>query len=215
MPRELADLPYARYLEPFHGELEPEGDYDCAHLSGIDVSDADVRHATFTESAFTDFAMNRGSMRHTRFRDVWCRDVRWIGTELADTAWQDAELIAGALAGVDAGGAVLRRMRFEGCKLDSINLRSATLRDVTFVDCVLRDIDLAGANLTNVTFPGSRLDGLLLNKARLTKVDLRGALGIGIADGLEALRGATVTPLQLLDLAPAFARATGIIVADA
>ncbi|WP_405182234.1 pentapeptide repeat-containing protein [Nocardia sp. NBC_01377] len=214
MPRDLADLPWARRLEPLEDDLRAEGDYDRTHLTGVDIADADIGNARFVESALTDFAMNRGSMRHTRFHDVWLRDVRWVGTELADTVWQDAEIVTGALVGVDAGGAVLRRVRFEGCKLESVNLRSATLREVAFVDCVLRDTDFGGARLTEVTFDGTRLDGVLLNNARLTQVDLRGAVGIDIADGIDALRGATITTLQLMDLAPAFARATGIIVSD-
>ncbi|MBH0780836.1 pentapeptide repeat-containing protein [Nocardia bovistercoris] len=214
MPGDLADLPYARFLEPLDGPPEPEGDYDCAHLHALELTDPDIGNARFGESAFTSVTLHGGTLRHSRFRDVWLRDVRWIGTEIADTTWQDVEFVAGALSGVDAGGAVLRRVRFEGCKLDSINLRSAKLHDVVFTDCVLRDVDFAGSHLRTVSFPGSRLEGLLLDKATLTSVDLRGATALDIADGLTALRGATVTPLQLIDLAPAFARATGIVVAE-
>ncbi|WP_227999993.1 pentapeptide repeat-containing protein [Nocardia australiensis] len=214
MPRELEDLPYARYLKAVEGPLEPEGDYECVRLSDADIDDVDLGHARFSESAFTSVAFNRGSMRYSRFSDVWVRNVRWVGTELADTSWQDAELIDGVLAGVDLGGSHLRRVRFEGCKFDSVNFRRAKLRDVSFVDCVLRHPDFGDAELTNVTFPGTMLQGLLLSRARLKKFDLRDAVGVGIADGIDALRGATISHSQLLDLAPDFARAIGIVVVD-
>lgn len=183
-------------------------------LDGGRFDDLDVPNARFSESAFTSMVINRGSMRYTRFTDVWLRHVRWVGTELADTVWMDGELVAGALSGVDFAGANLRRVRFEGCKFDSVNFRSARLREVSFIDCVLRDCDFGDAELTKVTVPGSMLGGLSLNKARLSKVDLRGAAGLDITDGLDALRGATISGMQLIDLAPAFARAIGVTVAD-
>ncbi|MGN2639152.1 pentapeptide repeat-containing protein [Nocardia takedensis] len=214
MPADLDALPYARFLRPLSEEPESEGDYDCVHIDGVRWADPRVEHARFTESAFTDVTMTGGSLRHTRFADVWVRDTRWIGTDLADGSWQDAELIAAALSGVDAGGAVLRRVRFEGCKLDSVNLRRAKLREVSFIDCVLRDTDFGGATLSTVSFPGTRLEGLLVDNARLSAVDLREAAAIDIASGIPALRGARITPLQLMDLAPALAREAGILVGD-
>ncbi|MFQ6395398.1 pentapeptide repeat-containing protein [Nocardia sp. KC 131] len=214
MPRELAELSYASYLKPLEGGLEQEGDYDCVQVSGADIDDVEAGHARFSETVFTSMSITRGSMRYSRFSDVWMRHVRWVGTELADTSWQDAELVEGAMSGVDAGGSNLRRVRFEGCKFDSVNFRRAKFRDVSFVDCVLRHTDFGDAELTNVTFPGTVVQGLLLNSARLKKFDLRDAVSISIADGLDALRGATISSRQLLDLAPDFARAIGINVVD-
>ncbi|QIS04473.1 pentapeptide repeat-containing protein [Nocardia brasiliensis] len=214
MARELGELSYARYLTALAGELEPEGDYDCVHVDGLELEDADVRHARFGESAFTSVAFHRGSMRHTRFADVWLRNVRWVGTELADTSWLDGELIAGALSGVDFAGARLRRVRFEGCKFDAVNFRTAQLREVSFVECVLRDCDFGDAALHTVTFPGSTLHSTVLRRATLTKVDLRGARALDITEGLDALRGATIDNGQLMELAPALAQHLGIIVRD-
>ncbi|MGK8488698.1 pentapeptide repeat-containing protein [Nocardia asiatica] len=212
MARELDDLPYARYLTDLDGDLETEGDYDCLRVDGGELDDLDLRHARFNESVFTSVEFSRGSLRFSRFTDVWLRHVRWVGTELADTGWLDGEVVSGAMSGVDFAGANLRRMRFEGCKFDSVNFRGAQLREVSFIDCVLRDCDFAEAALTEVTVPGSELLRLSLRKARLAKVDLRGATALDFTDGLDSLRGATITSLQLMDLAPAFARSVGITV---
>ncbi|MGW4092934.1 hypothetical protein [Nocardia sp. NPDC004750] len=48
----------------------------------------------------------------------------------------------------------------------------------------------------------------------LTALDLRGATALDVADGLDSLRGATISSPQLMDLAPAFARSIGITVRD-
>jgi uncharacterized protein YjbI with pentapeptide repeats len=85
---------------------------------------------------------------------------------------------------------------------------------VTFTDCVLRDTDFAEATLRRVSFSGTRLDGITLHGSKLLDVDLRGATTLDLTAGIDALKGATVSTPQLLDLAPAFARAAGITVRD-
>ncbi|MFP8902694.1 pentapeptide repeat-containing protein [Streptomyces atacamensis] len=215
-PRELADLPYAEYLQPFGGggRLERERTYDTVHFDGETFHDADAGGAGFVESAFTSVEFDGGRYRRTRFNDVWLHTVRWVGADLAETDWTDAEAVSGALAGVEAFEARMRRVTFFNCKFDSVNLRAARLRDVCFVDCLLRDVDFGEAALEGVAFPGSVLDGVRLEKARLARVDLRGAAGLGITAGHDSLRGAIVGAAQLLDLAPALARALGIEVRD-
>jgi uncharacterized protein YjbI with pentapeptide repeats len=212
VPTELAELPYARHLEPLPGELEREGAYDTLHADQREFREPDAGGARFTECAFTSVAFEGGRLRRARFDDVWCHTVRWVGADLAESAWMDAAVVSGMLAGVQAYGSTLRRVTFSHCKLDSVNWRSATLREVRFEDCLLRDVDLGEATLTDVSFAGSTLDGVRLRGARLSGVDLRGAAALGIADGLESLRGATIDHGQLLDLAPAFAQALGVTV---
>ncbi|GAA2431433.1 pentapeptide repeat-containing protein [Streptomyces macrosporus] len=213
-PRELADLPYAEYLEPFDGRLERERLHDTVHVEGVEFEDADAGLARFTECAFSSVGFVGGRYRRARFNDVWLHTVRWVGADLAETDWLDAEIVSGAFAGVEAFGARMRRVTFFNCKFDSVNVRAAALRDVSFVDCLLRDVDLGGATLTNVAFPGSTLDGVRLEKARMEKVDLRDVAGLRITAGHDALRGAVIGSAQLLDLAPALAHVLGIEVRD-
>lgn len=211
-PRGLDDLPYARYLEPFDGVPERELTYDTLRIDGRDFEDADCGGAGFTECAFTSVSFTGGRCRRARFDDVWFHTVRWVGTDLAETGWTDAEAVAGIFAGVEANGSVMRRVTFFNCKLDSVDLRAATLREVRFTDCLLRDADFSGASLSGVSFPGSVLEGARFDGARMREVDLRGAAALGIASGHGSLRGATVGGAQLLDLAPALARELGITV---
>ena len=75
----------------------------------------------------------------------------------------------------------------------------AVLQQARFDACRFEECDLAEA-----TFEG----------ATLKKVDLREAAELGIRSGLTSLRGATITPTQALDLAPAFAQALGLTVED-
>ncbi|EPH40146.1 hypothetical protein STRAU_6796 [Streptomyces aurantiacus JA 4570] len=155
-----------------------------------------------------------GRYRRARFDDVWTHQVRWVGTDLAETAWTDCESGAGLLAGVELFGAQLRRVTFHHCKFDSVNLRAAALRDVTFVDCLLRDVDFGGAGLTRVAFPGTTLDRVRFDNVKADRADLSEAASLSIASGLEAMRGVTISALQLLELAPALADIVGLEVRE-
>ncbi|WP_327147307.1 pentapeptide repeat-containing protein [Nocardia sp. NBC_01329] len=211
MPRELTDLPFANLLEPA-GEIDIEGEYDCLLFDNTVLSDPDARHTVFDQCAFRSAHLDGGSARGARFSEVWLHGVRITGTDLADAVWMDTEVVEGAWSGVEASGAELRRVEFHNCKLDSVNFRGANLTKVRFVDCVLRHVDFGGAKLNEVDFPGSEISALVVRDARLTKVDFRGAAALRVDEGVDALRGAIVTPGQLLDLAPAFAASVGLLV---
>ncbi|WP_036530475.1 pentapeptide repeat-containing protein [Nocardia sp. CNY236] len=214
MPRELDDLPYARFLEAFDGEVELEGDYDCARIRDLEFTELDARSSRFNESALSDLAFTGGTLSYTRFASVWLRRVTMTGTSLSDTSWMDAEIIDSAWAGVELAGAGLRRVTFHDCKFDAVNFRGAALREVTFHDCVLREADFGGARLRSVAFPGSRIDRLAVHRTTMTEVDFRQAATFTVAEGIEALRGAIINRVQLMELAPALAAAVGLQVPD-
>ncbi len=210
---ELADLPFADALEPHRGGLTLGGTHDCAHFDGITFDAPDAADSRFLECAFTRASFQGGMLRRSRFSDVWLRDVRLTGTDLAETSWTDSVIVASAAAGVEAFGAQLRRVTFQGCKLDSVNFRDAVLTEVTFDDCLLREVDFSGATLTDTAFPRSRLAGTTFARMTLDRVDLRDA-ELGITTDTVSLRGAIITTAQLGALARLLADSMGIIVAD-
>ncbi|MFF8960957.1 pentapeptide repeat-containing protein [Streptomyces sp. NPDC014894] len=213
-PRDLSRLPYAHRLEPFTGEIEREGSHEWLRFDGGELAEADGGGSDFTQCAFSGVTFTGGRYRRARFDEVWLHSVRVVGADLADSSWLDGEWAESVLAGAELSGAQLRRVVFHHCKFDSVNARTARFREVSFVGCLLRDVDFGGAALTDVDFPGSTLDRVRLDRATLTGVDLRGAAGLGIASGIEALRGATVSTPQILDLAPALAGVIGLTVRD-
>jgi uncharacterized protein YjbI with pentapeptide repeats len=214
VPQELGDLPYAQYLEPYDGELTPEGDYTELHFADAEFEDFDAGNSRMVESACTGVTFTNGAFRRARFKDVWFSRARWVGTSLAETDWLDVTVLNSFLAGVEAYGAKLRRVTFQECKINTLNLRGATIQDVVFDRCEVAEVDLGAATLTNVTFPGSTIRQLRVAEATLTKVDFRGAAELDIAGGCESLRGAVITSTQLLALAPALAQTLGIVVND-
>jgi uncharacterized protein YjbI with pentapeptide repeats len=140
--------------------------------------------------------------------------VRGVGTQLAEATLRDVEVIDARLGGAQAHGAVLERVVLQGGKLDYLNLRGAKLKDVVFDACVLVEPDFGGASLERVAFVDCVVKDADLNKATLKDVDLRRAAELSVASGIGGLRGAAISPEQLIDLAPALAAELGMRVLD-
>ena len=212
-PETLAELPYAATLSPHAGPLAADTDYDGAHFDGLDLAGPRGASSRFMECAFTRVTVQDGRFRLARFNDVWLSGTRLTATELTETSWTDTILTGCVAAGVTADAAQLRRVTFRNCKLDGVNLRAASLIEVSFVDCLLRDVDFGSATLRRCAFPGTQFREADFSNASMEQVDLRGAeLGLNIPPG--ALRGATISPGQLAELAPVLAEHAGITVAD-
>ena len=212
--RELEDLPFAPFLEPWDGQLLADARYDTVHLDGAELEGPVATGARFIESALTSMTFDGGTFRLSRWSDVWMKAVRWIGTDLSGTDWMDVEINGSVFAGAAIYDAQLRRVVIHESKADSVNLRGARLQDVSFVDCKLSHVDFAGATLIDVSFPGSELHGAAFDNAHLKNVDFREAHELEITSGYEALKGATITTSQLVGLAPALADVLGIAVVD-
>ncbi|MDW4572098.1 pentapeptide repeat-containing protein [Microbacterium sp. M3] len=152
-----------------------------------------LRGARLVESVFANANVPVVSGARSTWRDVDVRDSRFGSVELYDAAW--------------------RGIRFTRCRLGYVNLRAAELLDVAFIDCTIDEIDLMDASARRVAFDATRIATLNATGARLADVDLRGA-ELGSAVGIDGLRGATISALQLQLMAPALAELAGLVVED-
>jgi uncharacterized protein YjbI with pentapeptide repeats len=160
-------------------------------LDGVSLSDADLRSARFIESRLT--RVNAPVLRAplSTWREVVIEHSRVGSGELFESSW--------------------RSVSIQHCKIGYLNLRAAELIDVEFIDCVIDELDLGGSRATRVAFTGTSIAALDVARATLTDFDLRG-VELRSVRGLESLRGATITELQLAELAPLLADHFGITV---
>lgn len=195
------------------GPVAPEGVYDELRFRGDDLLRAQATGARFLDCRLDGADVTEARFDATRWTECRLHRVSGVGTQLVDAALLDCEVTEPRFGAVAAYGSTWRRVTVRGGKVDYLNLRGATLREVRFVDCVLVEPDFASATLTDVTFDGCTLTGAQWSNATLAKVDLSGARLVAPL-GLTSLRGATISRLQLLELADAFADQLGIRVAD-
>ncbi|NSC22440.1 pentapeptide repeat-containing protein [Streptomyces albus subsp. chlorinus] len=198
-------------LRPFEGEgLEPDGDYDGVRFEGLDLSGTDGGGARLLEVGMYRCALDEARLGRLRVIDSVLEGVWGVGVDLVGAELRDVELRDARLGGIQMHGARLNRVLVRGGKIDFLNLRQSTLSDVTFEGCVLNEPDFGGATLQRVAFRDCVLRRAELNQVRLKDVDLRGATELDIAVGVERLAGATISPHQLMELAPAFAAQIGV-----
>lgn len=202
--RDLADAPV------------PAGDdgiVEAQRIRDVTVDDLVLDGVTFTECELASWRVERVSMLTTRLMDVsvhgWGVPVIAAGRLNA----RNLEIRESRLGAVDAHGASIRQALVAGSKLTWVNLRAVDLTDVRFEDCTFDEIDLSGATATRVAFHRCRASTLTLHNTRLVDVDLRG-LEMETINGLDSIRGATVSQAQLDELAPLLATHLGLAVLE-
>jgi uncharacterized protein YjbI with pentapeptide repeats len=193
--------------------LEARESYDGLRFVSADLGGRNLAAASFSECEFLDLSANGCDLRsakivdtrierldaailaapRSRFRDVVLQGSRIGSAEFYDASWQSVHI--------------------SNCKLGFVNLRGAELRDVLFTDCTIDELDLGGAAAHRVSFVDTTVTSLDVTRAKLEHVDLRGARLLTLT-GIEGLRGATVNPAQVSDLAAVFARHFGLTIED-
>lgn len=183
--------------------------HDGAAFTDIDVSgerllDRDLVECLISGARLDDAELRGSRMRETRWDHCEATTLGLSGTEL-----REVELVGCRFGALELYDTKARMLHVEDCRLGYLNLRGAELVDVTFTNCTITDLDLGGAQIDRLALPGCRVVNLIVSEASLRDVDLRGAEFSEIT-GVEALRGATVSPEQLHDLAPLLAQQLGL-----
>lgn len=210
--RPEVSLPELRAYEGEAGPsaLEPDGDHDGLEFADLDLGGADGAGSRFLECAVRRCGLDGTGLERSRFIDTVLDGVWGVGTGLAGVELRDVEMTDARLGGTKLHGARLTRVRVRGGKIDFLNARQAQLKDVSFEGCVLIEPDFGGATLERVSFEDCVLRRAELSQATLRDVDLRGAVELDIAAGLDRLSGAVISTAQLMELAPAFAAQLGV-----
>jgi uncharacterized protein YjbI with pentapeptide repeats len=164
---------------------------------------------------------------------VRARDLRLAGARLGRLGLLDCAFSRCDLAGLDAAASSLVRVELTGsrltglagtevllrdvvlrdCRMDLASLRDARLERVTFERCDLRELDLQGARLHEVRLLGCDLSEAILEDADCTRCELHDCSYTGLR-GISGLSGTTIGWPDAIELAPAFAAALGVRVAD-
>jgi uncharacterized protein YjbI with pentapeptide repeats len=179
------------------------------HLHRFDLSGACTRDVLFEQSRITKAALSSADRPSVHFVDVVIEDcdlsgLLTLGAQLLRTEWKSCRLTGWLCA-----ESVVEHTLFESCKLDHANLRLCRFKSVVFRNCSLRSSDFHGASFNDVHFEGCTLDGAEFRACSVESLDLRGS-NIREIRYLEGLKGATIDPVQLVELAPQLARIVGL-----
>lgn len=188
-------------------------DLDAFVFEGTDFTRAHVEGASFLECTLVACDVTEAALDGSRWSDCAWERVHGVGFSLAEASLVEMTIEQCRLAAVSAWGSHWRDVTVRGGKVDFLNLRGAKLKDVAFEDCVLIDLDLQEAACDGVTFSGCTLVEPVFGRGHYERLDLSGAQ-LRSPKGLATLRGATISRLQLIDVAENLAAELGLRVAD-
>ena len=190
---------------------EARGDYEAIELADLDLAGRSGQGATFTACRIARCHLDGLDLRQSRMADSLLIDNHATSLDASDAAWRESIVSGGRFGALVAAGATWTGVRLRGLKLDYLDLSGARVVGVVFEDVVIGELELAGADLRSVRFESSAIEILNASSARFSDVDLSGAR-LRTIGGIASLRGATISPEQLIDVAPLLAAHLGIIV---
>lgn len=203
-PREVA----LAALTPLRGPVAPRGDYEAALITG-DLAAQAFDDAAFLACHFERCGLDDVSMRRARISECLLDELHATSIDAADSVWRDSLVTVRRIGALLAIGVSWSSVRVRGGRLDLLDLSGAKLNGVAFEGCVIGELDLGTVEGRDLAFADCQIELLDVTGARLARADLTGA-EIGAVKGVAGLRGATVTPAQLLDLAPELAAHVGL-----
>ena len=189
------------------------GDFDLVHFRGTDLSRAHLEGGSFLECTLEGCTLDDVHLESSRWSECRWERVVGAGVLMPRASLVDVAIDGSRLAAVSAWGSMWRDVTVTGGKVDFLNLRGARLRNVRFIDCIVTELDLAEATVDGLSFEGCTLVEPEFGRGSYAALDLSGAT-LRSPRGLASLKGATLSRLQLIDLADVLAAELGLHVTD-
>ncbi len=182
---------------------------ELERFSDEDFGGLDLTSTSFTECEFLRPVFDGADLRGAHLNESVIRGMNTAALAAPRSGWRRTVIESSRLGSAELHSSTWQQVVVSESKLGFLNLRGATITDLRFVGCTIDELDLGTARVARVDFVDCRIDTLELSGARLSDVDLRGA-GLGQVKSPDGLAGATVSELQLQQLAPQFAAHLGV-----
>ena len=192
--------------------VEPHGDFLQARITGWEGT-VDASHAAFTECTVAAASVDRLELTGATLVDVEFDALRATSVHGREARLRRVRLTGGRIGTLDLATAGVDEVELRGIRIDYLSLGGAKVEDLLVADCTIGTLDLPQATLSRVRFESTRAEEVDTRGMRADSLDLRGLDAASYLD-VGSLRGATLTPWQIEQLAPAFATALGIDVQD-
>ncbi|MFP3712304.1 pentapeptide repeat-containing protein [Puerhibacterium sp. TATVAM-FAB25] len=194
-------------------DLTPQADLEGFSFTDLTLDDLDLESATVVGSRLEGVRAPEANARYATLAEVAVERLDVPVFRGVRGRWRDVEIRGSRLGSAELYESTWTGVHFVGCRLSFVNLRGSALQDVAFTDCTIDELDLGQATVTRMALDGTRIGRLDLQAATLRHADLRRA-DLEDLVGLGSLAGATISTVQLQQLAAALAAEQGITVAD-
>ncbi len=201
-------------LDPMGGEDLVDGAIlEHRHLDGGLLEDIEAVDVSMHECLISD--STAGTVRLVNLHTT---GTTIIGSTATAIELPGATLFSGGLEGVRIGvvrcdGSDISVFRIESSRIDLLSIRESRIRRVDIVDSRIGLLDLTGTRVREVCVSGGSIEELMPSRGRIDGFDLSGTTVDRVLDP-AALKGATLTRQQAIDLGPALAEHLGVLLVD-
>lgn len=215
-------LPGQLGVSPAKPRIVPRGLISASHWDPcddetyrqLDISATDLRDRWLRSAVIDRSRVTRATFEGSRFDSVIFSDCLLYGCDFANLRAQSSSLMRvvvsnSRLTGARWSDGVIRDAHFTECRMEFSSFRHGKCIRVVFEDCDLRDSDFQEADLSGTAFIRCDLSRVQLSNATLEGVRFRDC-NLDLAQGVEAMKGASIGVKELISLAPAMATALGI-----
>jgi uncharacterized protein YjbI with pentapeptide repeats len=203
---------------------ELERDDDVVLASHERLEDAEVHGLALGEDELVGLELRRcrvvgaawtgAHLVRADLTDVVIEDGELSGLTLDECTLKRVAFVRCRMSGLVAPALAAADVTFSGCRMDDAWLRSVAFERVAFDDCALPRADLYAARLRHVRLLGCDLSDAEVSQAQLEDVALHGSTLDGLR-GVAGLRGAAISPDQVMALAVPALLAAGLTITDA
>jgi len=186
-------------------------------LESLHILECGESEAGFDRLAFRGVLFEKCALLSCSLQNALFQDVRFLGCDLSGSSFSGSRFVrceflntkccgsnfsSGSFLSVKFEDCLLRYANFTSSKLESSAFENSDLTDVFLAQCKLKNLSLDRSRFVRTDFFQTPLKGLDFSNATLE--------GICVSEGAGELAGATVSPLQAVELA----RLLGVIVQE-
>lgn len=193
-------------FDPWDGLVGSDIELDGVSIKRVDFvgsSKLSIDASKVESAVATSMTLDRCDVADTSLVKFDGAGMRTYKSSFLRTTLTDSRL-----TGAEFAEAQFMDCTFHNVKLDEVGFRYASFKRVRFEDCVLRQADFSNAKLQHVVFTGCDLEGTTFGSASCTSVDITGE-DLAATRGIIGLKGATISQIQLIQIAPLLAAELG------
>ncbi|MDO8382966.1 MAG: pentapeptide repeat-containing protein [Microbacterium sp.] len=192
--------------------LRRDGEHFQLLFTDLDET-TDASHAEISECRLAGASVDALTLTGASLVDVEVDQLRATTVSARGARLRRVRLTGGRIGTLDLGMTDIDEIELRGIRIDYLTLGGARIEDMLVADCVIGSLDLPQATAKRVRFAETRGDEVDARGLRAEDVDLRGLEMLSLTDA-AALRGATLSSVQVERLARSLASALGIQVTD-
>jgi uncharacterized protein YjbI with pentapeptide repeats len=200
----------ATQLESWDEEAADDVEIDQTQIADTDFSD--VTRLIATGSTFKQVLITGVNLDKCDCTDVEFGRLEAAGLRTYKARFQRVTFTDCRLTGADFAEAIFEDCVFKNVKLDEAGFRFAKFTRVRFEDCMLSATDFSSARFAQVMFTSCNLEGTNFDAAQCANTDISSE-DITNVRGILGLKGATISPEQLVQIAPLLAAELGFQIA--